>query len=52
MNGDIFKIISLKFLLIVSVAETIEVVEVHTLAGDPALEYYRSTLVFIITLME
>ena len=52
MNGDTFKIIPLKFLLIVSVAEAADAVEVHALVEDPALECYRSALVLIITMME
>ena len=52
MNGDTFKIIDLKFLLIVSVAEAAEVVEVHALAEYPAQDYYKPALIFIITLVE
>ena len=52
MNGDTFKIISLKSPLIVSMAEVADMVEGHTLAEDPALECYRSALIFIKTLME
>ena len=51
MNGEIFQIIFLKFLLIVSVAEEADVVEVHALEEDPALDCYRSALVFLGTLM-
>ena len=52
MNGDTFQIIYIKFLLIVSVAEAVDVVEVHALAEDPALECYRFALVLLRTLME
>ena len=52
MNGDTFQIIYLRLLLIMSVAEAADVVEVHALAEDTALEYYISALVFLITLME
>ena len=52
MNGDTFHIISLKFLLIVYVEEAADVVEVHALAENLALDCYRSALVFPRTLME
>ena len=52
MNEYKYKIFPLKFLLIVSVAEAANVVEVHTLAEDMELEYYRSALIFLRTLME
>ena len=51
-NGDIFKVIDIKFLLIASVTEAEDVVEVHTVAEDMELDCYSPTLVFIITLME
>ena len=51
MNGYIFQIISLKFLLIISVAEAADLVEVHVLEKDPTLECYRFSLVFLRTLM-
>ena len=38
MNGGIFQITALKFLLTVSIAEAVEVVGVHVLAEDTALE--------------
>ena len=50
-NGDIFKVIDIKFLLIASVAEAEDVVEVHTLAEDPALDCYRYVLVLLVTPM-
>ena len=37
INGDTFQILSLKLLLIVSVAEAADVVEVHALEEGPAL---------------
>ena len=52
MNGDTFQIIALRFLLIVSVAEAVDVVEVHALPEDPALDCYRSAFVLLRTLME
>ena len=52
VNGDTFQIITLKLLLIVSVAEAADVVEVHALAEDLALDCYRHALVFLIALME
>ena len=52
MNGYIFKIIALAFLLIVSAAEAAHVVEVDILAEDSALNCYIPALVLIITLME
>ena len=52
MNGDTLQIIELKLLLIVSVAEAVDVVEVHKLVEDPALDCYISTLVLFRTLME
>ena len=52
MNGDIFQIISLVFLLIVSVAEAAYMFEVHVMVEYPALDRYRSALVFLRTLME
>ena len=52
MNEDTFQILSLRLLLIVSVAEAEDVVEVHTVAEDMELDCYSPTLVFIITLME
>ena len=51
MNGDIFKIISLKFVLIVSMAEAADMVEVHVPAEDTEMECYRPTLVLLRTLM-
>ena len=42
MNGDIFQIIDPKLLLIVSVVESLDVVEVHILAEDLALDCFRS----------
>ena len=51
MNGDTFQIITLKFLLSVSVAEATDVVEVHALAEDMELECYRPASVFLRTLM-
>ena len=50
MNGYIFQLIAPKFLLIMSVSETEDVVEVHALAEDLALDCYKSALVFFITL--
>ena len=44
--------IPLKSLLIVSVAEAADVVEVHVLAEDPVLEYYITVLVLLRTLMK
>ena len=52
MNEDTFIIISLKLHLIMSMAEAVDVVEVHALAEDPALDCYRSTLVLFRILME
>ena len=52
MNKDTFQILSLRILLIVSVSEAEDVVEVHTVAEDLELDCYMPTLVFIITLME
>ena len=52
MNGDIFQIISHKFLLIVSVLEGEDVVEVHVLVNDPALYCYILQLVLFSMLME
>ena len=52
INRDILPIILFIFLLIMSVADATDVVQVHTLAKDPALERYRSALGFLITLME
>ena len=52
MNGGIFQITALKFLLTVSIAEAVEVVGVHVLAEYPALECYISALVLLSTLME
>ena len=52
MNGERFQNISLKFLLIVSMAEDPDVVELHALAEDLALDCYRSVLLFLRTLME
>ena len=52
MNGEIFQIISLKLFLIVSLTETADMEEVHTLAEYVALDCYISALVLLITLME
>ena len=52
MNGDTFQIIALRFLLIVSMAEAADVVEVRAMAEDPALDCYRSAFVLLITTME
>ena len=52
MNGDTFQIISLKLLLILSVSEAADVVEVHALAEDLALDCYRSVLVLLRKIME
>ena len=52
MNEDTFQILSLRLLLIVSVAEAEDVVEVHILAEDPILKCYISALVILITVME
>ena len=52
MNGDKFQIIDIKFLLIVSVSDEADVVEVHTLVEDPELDCYRLALVLIRTMME
>ena len=44
MNGDIFKKIAFKLILIVSVAEAaeaVDVVEVNVLAEDSSLDCYR-----------
>ena len=46
INGDTFQMIPLKLLLIVSVEEAADVVEVNALAEDTALDCYRSLLVF------
>ena len=51
MNGNILQMISLRFLLIVSVAESDDVLEVHVLAEAPELDCYISVLVFLSTLM-
>ena len=51
MNGDTFQIISLKFLLIVSMVEAADVVEVHELAEYQVLYCYISALVLIRTLI-
>ena len=47
MNGETFQIVSLGFLLIVSVVETADMVEVHTLEEDLVMYCYRSVLVFL-----
>ena len=52
INGEIFHRIPFKLLLVVSVPEAEEVVEVNALAEDPELECYRPTLSFFSTLME
>ena len=52
INGDTFQMISLKLLLIVSVEEAADVVEVNALAEDTALDCYRSLLVLLRILME
>ena len=52
MNGDTLQIIALKFLLIMSVAEASDVVEVHALEEDTELDCYISALFLIRTLME
>ena len=52
MGGNIFQIIPLKLILIVSVAEAEDVVEVHILAEYPILKCYISALVILITVME
>ena len=46
INGNIYIIIAIKLLLIVYVAEAADVVEVHILAEDMALDCYRSVLCF------
>ena len=52
MNGDTFQIISLKFLLIMSMTEAADEVEVHAMAEDPSLDCYISAIGLLITLME
>ena len=52
MNGDTFQIISLKLLLILSVSEAADVVELHALAEDLALDCYRSVFVLLRKIME
>ena len=52
MNWDKFKIIPLRLLLILSVTDAVDVVEVHALAEDMALDCYRPALVFLRTLMK
>ena len=52
MNGDTLQIISLRFLLIMSVAEASDVVEVYALAEDVALDCYIPACVLIRIPME
>ena len=51
VNGDIFEIIALKFFLIVSVAEAVDVAGVHVPAEDMTLYCYISALDFLRTLL-
>ena len=47
-----FQIISLKVLLILSAEKAVDVLEVHALEEDLALDCYISVLVLLITLSE
>ena len=52
MNGNKFQTIDLKYLLIVSMLEAVDVVEVHALVEDPALDCYRTALFLLRNLTE